>query len=117
MTIGGGNVSYASPPTPKPSTTSRTGQWGKPSNIGTLDRTAGAAWHRPPVSRTDGRQVTTGATGGTATKQKTDGEEARGGERDAHAGKLFVKRHGARAGEYRRGERGDTRAIRGKRST
>ena len=36
--------------------------------------------------------MTTGATrggGGGATKRKTDGEEARGGERDARAGKLF----------------------------
>ena len=56
--------------------------------MGTLARTPGAAWHRPSVSRTGGRRVTTGATGGAANKQKTDGEEARGGERDAHAGKL-----------------------------
>ena len=36
---------------------------GKPTNIGTLERTPGAAWHRPPVS-SGGRRVTTGATGG-----------------------------------------------------
>ena len=33
--------------------------------------------------------MTTGASGGTTNKRKTDGEEARGGERDARAGKLF----------------------------
>ena len=32
--------------------------------------------------------MTTGATGGKTHKRKTDGEEARGGERDARAGKL-----------------------------
>ena len=32
--------------------------------------------------------MTTGATGGTTTKRNTDGEEARGGERDARAGKV-----------------------------
>ena len=60
---------------------------GTPTTIGTLERTTGAAWHRPPVS-SGGRRVTTGATGGTTTKRKTDGEEARGGERDARAGKV-----------------------------
>ena len=34
--------------------------------------------------------MTTGATGGGKTnKRKTDGEEARGGERDARVGNLF----------------------------
>ena len=33
-------------------------------------------------------QVTTYATGGAANKWKTDGEEARVGERDAHTGKV-----------------------------
>ena len=32
--------------------------------------------------------MTTSSTGETANKRKTDGEEARGGERDAHVGKL-----------------------------
>ena len=32
--------------------------------------------------------MTTGATGGKTNKQKTDGEEARGGERDARAVKV-----------------------------
>ena len=32
--------------------------------------------------------MTTGAPGGKTTKRKTDGEEARGGERDARAGKV-----------------------------
>ena len=34
--------------------------------------------------------MTTGATGGTTNKRKTDGEEARGGERDALMGKVAV---------------------------
>ena len=42
----------------------------------------------PAASQTYGRRVTTGATGETANKRKTDGEEARGGERDAHMGKF-----------------------------
>ena len=87
--IGGVTVSYAPPPTPDPSTANRTDWGGKPPNTGKLDRTPGAAWQRPPVSRTGGRWVTTGATGGTANKRKTDREEARGGERDARAVKLF----------------------------
>ena len=37
-----------------------------------------------------GRRVTTGATGGTTNKRKTDGEEARGEERDGRAGKVAV---------------------------
>ena len=51
--------------------------------------TPGAAWHRPPVSL-GGRRVTTGAPGGKTTKRKTDREEARGGEREAQAGKVAV---------------------------
>ena len=51
-------------PTPEPSTASRTGRGGKTPNIRTLVRTTGSAWHRPPVSCTGGRRVTTGATGG-----------------------------------------------------
>ena len=62
---------------------------GTPTNTGTLERTPGAAWHRLPVS-SGGRRVTTGATGGTTNKRKTDGEEARGGEKDARAGKVAV---------------------------
>ena len=54
-----------------------------------MERTTGAAWHRPPVS-SGGRRATTGATEGKTTKRKTDGEEARGGERDARAGKVVV---------------------------
>ena len=43
----------------------------------------------PAASRAyGGRRVTTGATGETENKRKTDGEEARGGERDARVGKL-----------------------------
>ena len=34
--------------------------------------------------------MTTSATGGTTTKRNTDGEEARGRERDASAGKVAV---------------------------
>ena len=47
-------------------------------------------WHRPSVSHTGGRRVTTGAPGGRTEKQQTDGEEERGGVRDTHAGKLVV---------------------------
>ena len=54
-----------------------------------MDKKPGAAWHCPAVSwkihglPTDGRRVTTGAAGGgQSTKQKKDGEEAIGGERD-----------------------------------
>ena len=78
---------------------------GEPSNIGTLDRTPGAAWHRPPVSHTGGRKVTTGATRGTANKQQTDEVEAREGERDACAGKLAEDME-LGAGEYWRRDRG-----------
>ena len=47
----------------------------------------GSAWHRPSVSHTGGRRVTTGAPGGGGGhEQQTDGEEARGGKRDARAG-------------------------------
>ena len=105
--------------TPEPSTTSFTGRWGKPSHIGTLERQPGAAWHRPPVSRTGGRRVTTDAPGGgTASKRQTDREEARGGERDARAGKLAEEKE-LGAGESRRGERGRDQGHqwKGKRST
>ena len=54
-----------------------------------VPKTPGAAWHQPPVRRTGGRRVTTGATGETANKRKTDGEEARGRERDARVVKLY----------------------------
>ena len=55
---------------------------GKPSNIGTMGRQPGAAWHRPAVSPTGGRRVTTGAPGGRmVNKQQTYGEEE-GGERE-----------------------------------
>ena len=48
----------------------------------------------------------TGAPGGgMASKIQTDGEEARGGERDARAGKLVVDKE-LGAGESQRGERG-----------
>ena len=63
------------------------------------------ACHQPQVSRTGERRVTTGATGGTENEPQTDGEEARGGERDARAGKLAEDME-IGAGEYRRGERG-----------
>ena len=43
--------------------------------------------------------------GGTATKQKTDGEEARGGERYARAGKLVVDKELVR-GNLRGGREG-----------
>ena len=112
-TIAGGAVSSAPPPTPEPSNASRIGQGGAcPQPIGTLERTTGAAWHRPPV-RSGERQVTTGATGGTTTKRKTDGEEARGGERYARAGKAtgdMELRWGNLGGG---GERGGTTAISG----
>ena len=46
-----GAVSKDPPPTPEPSTASRTGQGESTrTTIGSLGRTAGAAWHRPPVS-------------------------------------------------------------------
>ena len=51
--------------------------------------------------------MTTGATGGKTNKRKTDGEEARVGDRDARAGKVAgdmeLRRGGSRGG----GERGD----------
>ena len=106
-----GHVSYAPPPTPEPSTTSRKIRGGKPSNVVTLDRTPGAAWHRPPVSPTGGQRVKTGATGKAANKQQTDGEEARLGERCTR--RKIVCSHGARAGESWRGEIGGTRSISG----
>ena len=43
--------------------------------------------------------------GGAENKLQTDGEEARGGERDARAGKVVVDME-LKAGEYRRGEIG-----------
>ena len=51
--------------------------------------------------------MTTGAPGGggAASEIQTDGEEARGGERDARAGKL-VEDKALGAGESWRGERG-----------
>ena len=50
--------------------------------------------------------MTTGAPGGgTANKRHRDGEEARGGERDARAGKLAEDMR-LDAGESWRGERG-----------
>ena len=80
-----------------------------PKNIGTLERTPGEAWHRPPF-RSGGRRVTTGATGGKSNKRKTDGEEARGGEIDARAGKVARDMElGLR--NLRGGERGGTKAI------
>ena len=63
--------------------------------------------------------MTTGATGGgTENKQQTDGEESKGGERDAHAGKLAEDME-LGAGESRRGERGGEQSHQctGKRST
>ena len=41
--------------------------------------------------------MTTGATGGKTTKRKTDGEEARGGERDARPGSMSTATFPARA--------------------
>ena len=61
------------------------GGGGKPSNIGTPDRTPGAAWHRPPVSRTGGRRVTTGATGGGRQLNDKRTERRQEEERDARA--------------------------------
>ena len=51
--------------------------------------------------------------GGAENKRKTDGEEARGGERDARAGKVVVDTELGR-GDIGGGEReGGTRSIRG----
>ena len=50
--------------------------------------------------------MTTGATGETANKRKTDGEEARGGERDARVVKLSGDMEFGR-GDLGGGERGD----------
>ena len=50
--------------------------------------------------------MTTGSTGGKTNKRKTDGEEARGGERYARAGNVAVDMEIGR-GNFRRGERGD----------
>ena len=50
--IAGGAVSYAPPPTPEPSTTSRTVRGGKPANGGTLGLTPAAT---KSVIRADGR--------------------------------------------------------------
>ena len=87
MTIAGGAVSYAPPPTPEPSTASRTGLEGKPPNIGTLDRKPGAAWHRPPVRQ--GRTVGDNQLywGGRQINEKRT-ERRQEEERDARAGKL-----------------------------
>ena len=48
-TIAGGAVSFAPPPTPKPSTTSRTGRGGVQTCIGPLDRKPGEDFGRPSV--------------------------------------------------------------------
>ena len=56
--------------------------------------------------------MTTGAPGGKTNKRKTDGEEARGGERDARAGKVAVDMELGR-GNLRGGERGRNIAING----
>ena len=50
--------------------------------------------------------MTTGATGGKTTKRKTDGEEARGGERDSRAGKVAVDMELGRGNLGGGGERG-----------
>ena len=50
--------------------------------------------------------MTTGATGDTAHKRKTDGEKARGGERDARVGKLSGDMEFGRV-NLGGGERGD----------
>ena len=85
--IEGGAVSYSHPPTPEPSTTSRTGRAGQTFK----HRDAGQAT-RGSISldgsqsegcglQTGRRRVTTGASrGGRQTKQQTDREEAIGGE-------------------------------------
>ena len=60
-----------------------------------------------------GRRVTTGATGGDETiNEKTDGEEARGGERDARAGKVVVDME-LRRGNLGGGREGGNTAITG----
>ena len=66
---------------------------------------------RQSVIRADDR-LQPAPLGRTANKRKTDGKEARGVERDARAIKKNW-RHGAPAGESRRGKRGGTRAING----
>ena len=56
--------------------------------------------------------MTTGATGDTANKRITDGEEARGGERDAHMGKFSGDMEFGQ-GDLGEGREGGTRAISG----
>ena len=56
--------------------------------------------------------MTTGATGGKTHKRKTGGEEARGGERDARAGKVAEDMELGR-GNLGGGGRGGTTAING----
>ena len=80
--IEGGAVSYAPPPTPEPSTTSRTGQAGqtfKHQDSGQATRGSMASASSQSEGcrlETGGRRFTTGATGGgRKTKQQTDGEE------------------------------------------
>ena len=59
--------------------------------------------------------MTTGATGGTTTKRKTDGEEARGGERGMHARAKWDVDMELGQGDLGGGERGGTTAINGTR--
>ena len=56
--------------------------------------------------------MTTITIGGETNKRKTDGEEARGGERDARSGKVAVDME-LRWGNLEWGERGGTTAING----
>ena len=51
--------------------------------------------------------MATGATGGATNKRKTDREEARGGERDARAGKVAEDMELGRGNLGGGGERGD----------
>ena len=67
----------------------------------------------PAASQVGGRRVTDAPGGGRHLNENTGGEEARGGERDARAGKVGCI-HGARTGESRGGgEGGGTTAIKG----
>ena len=66
----------------------------------------------PVACQAYGWRVTTGATGETANKRKTDGEEARGGERDTRVGNFSGDMEFG-WGDLRGGREEGTRAISG----
>ena len=109
MTIAGGAISFAPPPTPKPSTTIRTGREGgcKPSYV-TLDSTPGEGHlvgSQPEGCRlpTDRRRVTRRFWRWTSDYTETDGEDSIGRKREGTGKRHWRARN---PGESWRGDKG-----------